>query len=67
MFGVLWSILTLPFRLIAGVVAFCGRALGVVFGFGLIVVGVAFCSGAIYLLGVPIFILGLLLMLKSLD
>ncbi len=67
MLGAIWSILTLPFRLIAGVVAFCGRALGVVIGFGLIVAGVAFCSGAVYLLGVPFFVLGLLLMMKSLD
>lgn len=67
MLGAIWSILTFPFRLIAGVVAFCGRALGVGLGFVLMVVGVAFCSGAIYLLGVPVFILGLLMMMKSLD
>jgi hypothetical protein len=67
MLGALWSVLTLPFRLIAALVAFCGRALGVVIGFCLMVAGVAFCSGAIYFLGVPLFIVGLLIMLKCLG
>ena len=67
MLGVIWSVLTLPFRLIAALVAFCGRALGVVIGFALMVVGVAFCWGAIYFLGVPLFIVGLLVMLKCLG
>ena len=67
MLGVFWSILTWPFRLIADIVALCGRALGVVFGFVLMVTGVALCSGAIYLLGVPIFLVGLLITMKSLG
>jgi hypothetical protein len=67
MLGEIWSVLTLPFRLIAAVVAFCGRALGVVIGFALMVAGVAFCSGAIYILGLPLFVVGLLMTLKCLG
>jgi hypothetical protein len=67
MFGALWSILTWPFRLIAAIVAFCGRTLGVLFGFALMVIGVALCSGTIYLLGLPVFIVGLLMTLKCLG
>lgn len=67
MLGVFWSVLTLPFRVIAGIVAFCGRMFGVFFGFALMVAGVAFCSGAIYLLGLPLFLVGLLLTLKCLG
>ena len=65
MMDALWSVLTLPFRLIGAVVAFFGRTLGVISGFALMVAGVAFCSGTIYLLGLPLFLVGLVLMLKS--
>ena len=67
MLGEIWSVLTLPFRLIAALVALCGRALGVVIGFALMVAGVAFCSGAIYILGLPLFVVGLLMTLKCLG
>lgn len=67
MLDVVWSILTSPFRLIAAIVAFCGRTLGVIFGFALMVAGVAFCSGTIYILGLPLFVVGLLITLKCLG
>jgi len=65
--GVLWSILTLPFRMIAAVVAFFGRTLGVIAGFALMVAGVGLCASTIYLLGLPVFVVGLLVTLKSLG
>ena len=67
MLGVIWSVLTLPFRLIAGWSPSAAALLGVVIGFVLMVVGVAFCSGAIYLLGIPLFIVGLLITLRCLG
>jgi hypothetical protein len=67
MLGAFWSVLTLPFRLIALVVAALGRFLGVVMGFALMVAGVALCSGMLYILGLPLFVVGLILTLKSLG
>ena len=67
MIGALWSILTSPFRLVAAVVALCGRLVGAIGGFALMVVGVAFCSGALYPLGLPMFVLGLILTLRCLG
>lgn len=67
MIGAVWSVLTLPFRLIAGLVALCGRMIGVITGFALMVVGVAFCSGALYPLGLPMFVIGLIMTLKCLG
>jgi hypothetical protein len=67
MLGALWSVLTLPFRLVGGVVALCGRLVGVIGGFALMVVGVAFCSGSLYPLGLPLFVIGLILTLRCLG
>ena len=67
MLGAVWSILTLPFRLIGGAVATFGRLLGAISGFVLMVVGVAFCSSALYLIGLPVFVVGLILTLKCLG
>lgn len=67
MLGVVWSILTLPFRLIGMFVALCGRMIGVISGFALMVVGVAFCSGALYPLGLPMFVIGLIVTLRCLG
>jgi hypothetical protein len=67
MLGALWTILTLPFRLIAWVVELVGRLTGVVLGFALMVIGVALCSGAFLPLGIPLFVVGLVLLLRSLG
>lgn len=67
MMGAIWSVLMWPFRVVGAVVAFCGRTLGVVFGFLLMVAGVAFLAGTLYILGLPLFLVGLLLTLKSLG
>lgn len=67
MLGTLWSVLTLPFRLIAWAVELLGRLVGLILGFALMVVGVALCSGAFLLLGLPVFLVGLLLTLRCLG
>ena len=67
MLGVIWTIVTLPIRLIAWVLDFLGRAIGLAIGFALMVLGVAVGAGPSLVLGVPIFIVGLLLTLRSLG
>jgi hypothetical protein len=67
MLGVLWSVLTFPFRLIGLVVELAGRAVGVSIGFVLMVVGVALCAAQWLPLGLPLFVVGLLVALKCLG
>lgn len=67
MLGTLWWVVTLPFRLIGLAVEFVGRAVGVVLGFALMVVGMALCAAAWLPLGVPVFVVGLLVTLKCLG
>lgn len=67
MLRTVWSIFTLPFRLIAWVVELMGRSLGVVLGFALMVVGIAICSGSLLILGIPVFVIGLLVTLRCLG
>ncbi len=63
----LWWIVTSPFRLVGWVVAMLGRVFGLTFGFLLMVVGVALGAGSLFPLGIPLFLLGLILTLKSLS
>ena len=67
MLGVIWTIVTLPVRLIVWVLDFLGRAIGLAIGFALMVLGVAVGAGPSLVLGVPIFVVGLLLTLRSLG
>jgi hypothetical protein len=67
MLATLWSVVSFPFRLIAWVVELLGRFAGLLVGFILMVVGIALCSGALLPLGVPVFIIGLLLTLRCLG
>jgi hypothetical protein len=67
MLELIWSVVTLPFRLIGLLVAMVGRAVGLVIGFVLMVVGVALGAGAFFPLGIPLFIIGLILTLKSVS
>lgn len=67
MIGSLWSLVTLPFRLIGTAVEWGGRLLGATSGFALMVGGVALCSGSLVILGVPVFVVGLVLTLRSLG
>ncbi len=67
MFGVIWSILTLPLRILGWTADLLSRLTGLGIGFALMVLGVAVGAGPSLALGVPIFVLGLLLTLRSLG
>ncbi|WP_422927796.1 hypothetical protein [Singulisphaera sp. PoT] len=67
MFGAIWTVVTLPIRLVVWVVETLGRLSGLVFGFVLMVVGVALWAGPLFMLGIPLFVVGLLLMLRCLG
>ncbi|WP_337177840.1 hypothetical protein [Paludisphaera sp.] len=67
LFRACWWILTLPFRLVFGLLSLAGRVVGVVVGFAMMVVGVALGASPFYLIGIPIFLVGLLLTLRSLG
>lgn len=66
MLGILWEIVTFPFRLIGWVVGLFGRLVAVLIGFALMVVGVALCAASLLPVGLPLFVIGLILALKSL-
>lgn len=66
MLGVLWAVITFPFRLVLWVVELLGRITGLIIGFALMVLGVALWAGPLFLIGIPLFIVGLLLTLRSL-
>ncbi len=67
MIGVIWTIVTLPIRVVVWVLDFLGRATGLLLGFALMVLGVALGAGPSLILGVPVFVVGLVLTLKSLG
>jgi len=67
MLRAVWSIFTWPFRLIAGLIGLIGRSLGVGLGFALMVLGIAICSGSLLILGIPVFVIGLLVTLRCLG
>jgi hypothetical protein len=66
-FGAIWAVLTLPFRLVFWVAELLGRLAGLIIGFALMVVGVALWAGPLFIIGIPVFIVGLLLTLRSLG
>lgn len=63
----IWWTVTLPFRLVGWTVAMLGRLTGATLGFVLMVVGVALGAGMLFPIGIPLFLLGLLLTIKSLS
>ena len=66
-FTLLWSLVTLPFRLLVGMIGLLGRLTGIVLGFALMVVGMALWAGPLFIIGIPLFIIGLLLTLRCLG
>lgn len=62
-----WFLVTLPFRLVFGAISLVSRLTGVLVGFSLMAVGMAFCAGPFFLIGVPMFLIGLLLTLRCLG
>lgn len=67
MIGAVWTIVTLPIRVVVWVLDFLCRATGLTVGFALMVLGVALGAGPSLLLGVPVFAIGLLLTLRCLG
>ncbi len=66
-FGTVWTLVTLPFRLVFGLLGLLGRLAGLVVGFSIMVLGAALLPGPLVLIGVPVFAIGLLLSLRSLG
>jgi hypothetical protein len=67
LFTTLWFVMTLPFRLVFWVIAWLGRLTAVVLGFSLMVVGMALWAGPFFFIGIPLFLVGLVLTLRCLD
>jgi hypothetical protein len=65
--GALWSVVTLPFRLLVGLVELFGRLTALALGFTLMVVGFALWAGPMPVVGIPTFVVGLLMTLRSLE
>lgn len=63
----IWSAVTLPFRLLFKVVELFGRLTAFILGFALMVVGVALWAGLSFLIGVPLFVVGLIVTLRALG
>ena len=67
LFGTIWIILTLPFRLVFGIVGLLGRITGLVVGFSMMVAGAALSAGPLAILGIPLFVVGLLVAMRSIG
>ncbi|WP_435018154.1 hypothetical protein TA3x_000100 [Tundrisphaera sp. TA3] len=67
MFCVIWTIVTLPIRLLAWAGDLVGRLVGLAIGFALMVLGVFLGAGPSLVLGIPVFVVGLILTLRSLG
>jgi hypothetical protein len=65
--GTVWTLVTLPLRLIFWTIAWVGRLAAILLGFSLMVVGIALWAGPLFFLGIPLFLVGLVLTLKSLG
>jgi hypothetical protein len=62
-----WFLVTLPFRILFWTVALLGRVAGILLGFTLMVVGIALWAGPFFLIGIPLFLIGLVLTLRCLG
>jgi hypothetical protein len=65
MMGTIWSLVTLPFRLIGWAIEMMGRLIGLGIGFALMVAGVALWAGSWFWMGVALLLVGLVLTLRS--
>ena len=63
----LWFVVSLPFRLVFWMIAWLGRLTAAMLGFTLMVVGGALWAGPLFFLGIPLFLVGLVLTLRCLD
>jgi hypothetical protein len=65
--GALWWVITLPIRLLFRVVELLGRLTAFVLGFVMMVVGVALGASPLFFVGIPMFVVGLLITLRALE
>jgi hypothetical protein len=65
--GATWWVVSLPFRLVFWTIALLGRVTGVMVGFVLMVLGMFLLAGPLSLIGIPLFVLGLVLTLRCLE
>ncbi len=65
-FGVVWAIATFPFRLVFGVFGLVGRIIAASAGFAVMVAGAALLAGPLGWVGIPVFLLGLIIALRAL-
>ena len=65
--AMVWFLLTLPIRLILAVFSLLGRLTGIIVGFSLMVLGMALWAGPFFIIGIPLFIIGLVLTLRCLG
>jgi hypothetical protein len=63
----LWFVVSLPFRLFFWTVAWLGRLTAAVLGFTLMVVGMALWASPLFFIGIPIFLVGLVLTLRCFE
>ena len=66
-FSAFWFLITLPFRLVFGAISLLGRLVGIGIGFTLMVIGMALLAGPFFVVGFPLFLVGLFLTLRSLG
>jgi len=66
MFGLTWFVMTLPFRLVFGVISAVGRMVGMLLGVAILATGGAMWAAQLPHFAVPVMIAGGLLTLKSL-
>jgi hypothetical protein len=67
LFRMTWYVITFPFRLVFLTIALLGRLTGLVLGFSLMVVGTALLLGPLFLIGIPLLVIGLVLTLRCLE
>jgi hypothetical protein len=63
----LWFTVTLPFRVTFWIIAWLGRLTAALLGFLLMVLGVALWAGPLFFVGIPLFVVGLVLTLRCLE
>lgn len=63
----IWTILTLPFRLIGWAIETLGRITTMAIGFVLMVLGIALSASLLFPLGIPLFLIGLILAVRATE
>jgi hypothetical protein len=60
-----WMVITLPFRLVFRAIAWLGRLTALALGFTVMVLGIALWAGGFFYAGIPVFLIGLVFLLRS--